>query len=79
MYAKGSYEGKYQYLINEREGVGVDHFNDPKAVIEYSNYMYDVYENINDCTVGKDRKILIVFHDMTADIIKNKRLSSIVT
>ena len=47
MYAKDPYEAKYQYLINKREGVGIDHFNDPKAFIEYSNYMRDVYKNIN--------------------------------
>ena len=31
LYAKDRYESKYQYLINKREGVGMDHFNDPKA------------------------------------------------
>ena len=36
-YAKDPYEAKYQYLINKREGVGIDHFKDPKAFIEYSN------------------------------------------
>ena len=33
LYAKDSYEAKYQYLINKREGVGIDHFNDPKALL----------------------------------------------
>ena len=47
LYAKDPYEAKYQYLINKREGVGIDHFNDPKAFIEYSNDMRDVYKNIN--------------------------------
>ena len=42
LYAKDIYEAKYQYLINKREGVGVDHFNDPKAFIEYSDNMHDV-------------------------------------
>ena len=41
--AKDPYEAKYLYLINKREGVGIDHFNDPKAFIEYSNDMHDVY------------------------------------
>ena len=36
-HAKDPYEEKYQYLINKREGVGIDHFNGPKAFIEYSN------------------------------------------
>ena len=39
LYAKGPYEAKYQYLINKREKIGLDHFNDPKAFIEYSNDM----------------------------------------
>ena len=39
---------KYQYLINEIENVGLNHFNDPKAFIEYSNDMQDVYKNIDE-------------------------------
>ena len=46
LYAKDSYEAKYQYLINIREKVGLKHFNDPKAFIEYSSDMQDVYNNI---------------------------------
>ena len=41
--------------------------------------MCDVYKNIDDYYVDKDRKMLIVFDDMIADIIKNKKLNSIVT
>ena len=37
--AKDSYEAKYQILIDKRESVGLKHFNDPKAFIEYSNDM----------------------------------------
>ena len=29
LYAKDSYEAKYQYLINKRERVEINHFNDP--------------------------------------------------
>ena len=47
LYAKDPYEAKYQYLINKTEGVGIDHFNDPKSFIECSNDMRDVYKNIN--------------------------------
>ena len=46
-YAKDPYEAKYQYLINIREKAGIDHHDDPKAYIEYSNDMHDVYKNIN--------------------------------
>ena len=35
LYAKDPYEGKYQYLINEREKVRLDHVKDPKVFIEY--------------------------------------------
>ena len=62
-----------------REKVDLKHFNDPKAFIEYSNDMYDVYKNIDEYSIDKERNILIVFDDMTADIIKNKKLNSIVT
>ena len=48
LYAKDPYEAKYQYLINKREKVRLDHFNDPKAFIEYSNGMQDVYRNNDD-------------------------------
>ena len=43
LYAKDPYEAKYQYLINKREKVGLDHFKDPKAFMEYSNDMEDIY------------------------------------
>ena len=78
LYAKDPYESKYQYLINKREGVGINHFNDPQVFIEYSNDMYDVYKNINDYNPDKENKILIVFDDMIADMINNKKLNSIV-
>ena len=42
LYAKDLYETKYQYLINKREKVRLDHFDDPKASMEYSNDMQDV-------------------------------------
>ena len=79
LYAKDPYEAKYQYLINKREGVGINHFNDPKAFIEYSNDMRDVYKNINYYNPDKENKILIVFNDMIADMIHNKKIGSIVT
>ena len=79
LYAKDSYESKYQYLINKRKSVGINHFKDPKAFIEYSNDMHDVYKNIDDYNPDKENKILIVFDDMIADMINNKKLNSIVT
>ena len=70
---------KYQYLINKPENVGLNHFNDPKAFMEYSNDMQDVYKNIEDYNPIKRRKILIIFDDMIADMINNNKLNPIVT
>ena len=78
LYAKDPYEAKYQCLINKREKVGLDRFNDPRAFIEYSNHMQDVYRNIEDYSPGKKRKILIVFDDMVADMINNKKINPVV-
>ena len=79
LYAKDPYDAKYQFLINKRESTGLNHFNDPKAFIEYSNDIQDVYKNIGEYNTDKERKILIVFDDMIADMINNKKLNSIVT
>ena len=79
MYAKDPYESKYQFLINKIESTGLKYFNDLKAFIEYSNDMQDVYKNINEYNDDKERKILIFFDDMIADMINNKNLNSITT
>ena len=65
LYVKDPYEKKYQHLIKKREKVGLDNFKDPKAFMEYSKDMQDVYENIEDYNPGKKRKILIVFDAIT--------------
>ena len=51
-------------LINKRESTRLKHFNDPKAFIEYSNDMQNVYKNIDEYNGDKERKILIVFINM---------------
>ena len=79
LYAKDLYETKYQYLINKREKVGLDHFDDPEAFMEYSNDMQDVYKNIEDYNPIRNRKVLIVFDDMVADMINNNKLNPVVT
>ena len=79
MYAKDPYEDKYQFLINKRESIGLTHFNDHTDFIEYSNYMHDVYKNIDHYIPGKENKILLVFDDMIANMIHNKKLNSIIT
>ena len=41
--------------------------------------MQDVYKNIEDYNPGEKRKILIVFDDMIADMINNKKRNPVVT
>ena len=79
MYAKGPYEAKYQFLFKKREDVGTKHFNNSKAFIEYSNNMNNIYKNIENYNPNEKRKILIVFDDMIADTLSNKKLNPIVT
>ena len=50
-----------------------------KPFIEYSNDIQDVYKNIDDYNLGKKRKTIIVFDDMIADMISNKKLNPVVT
>ena len=46
--------------------------------MEYSNDMLDVYRNIENYNPDKKRNVLIVFDDMIADMINNKKLNSVV-
>ena len=79
LYAKDPYEAKYQFLIKKREDAGTKHFNDSKAFMEYLNKMFDIHKNIKDYNPNKKRKILIVFDDMIADMLSNKKLNPIAT
>ena len=79
LYAKNPYEAKYQYLINKREKADLNHFKDPRVFIEYSNDMQNVCKNIANYNPGKKRKTIIVFDDMIADMINNKKINPIVT
>ena len=78
LYAKDLYDAKDQYLINKCEKVGLNHYNNPKAFMKYSNDMQDVYKNIGEYNTDKERKILLV-SDMIVDMINNKKTNSIVT
>ena len=78
LYAKDLSEPKYEILIRKRKDVGTKHFNYSNAFIECSNTMDDVYQNIDDCNPNRKRKILIVFDDMIADIMANKKFQAII-
>ena len=54
-------------------------FNDPKAFIDHSNDMQNVYKNIDEYNIGKEHKILRISDDMIADMINNNKLNSTVT
>ena len=76
--AKDMHEPKYEYLINKREQARIKNLNDPQAFIEYSNDMNDVLDNINNYNKNRDKKVLIVFDDMIADIEYNKNFKRII-
>ena len=64
---------------NKRESTGFKYLNDLKALIKYSNDMGDIYKSIDEYNPNKKRKILIIFDDMIADILSNKKLHPIVS
>ena len=68
MYGRDLNEPKYENLIKKREDAGTKHVNNPNTFIECSNMIDDVYENINDYNPIRNRKKLILFDDMIADI-----------
>ena len=78
LYAKDLSEPKYEYLINITESVGNKYFNDPTAFIEYSNDMDDVFTNINNYNPKRNKKILLIFNDMIADIMTSKEYKAII-
>ena len=63
-------------MINKRESTRLKHFNDFKAFIEYLNNMV---ENIEAYNPNKKRKTLVIFDDMIADMLSNKKFNPVVT
>ena len=78
LYAKDLSEPKYEFLINKREQAGIKNLNDPHAFIEYSNGMDDVLDDINNYNKNRDKKVIIVFDDMIADIEYNKNFKRMI-
>ena len=78
LYAKDIYEKKYKYLINKREQAGIKNLDDSKAFIEYSDDMDDVLDDINNYNKNRDKKVLIIFDDMIADVEYNKNFKRII-
>ena len=78
LHAKDLSKPKYEFLIKKRENAGIKHVNDSNALIECSHTMNDVNENIDEYNPNRKRKILIVFDDVIADIMKNKAFQVII-
>ena len=78
LYAKDTDEEKYQYLINKREQAGIKNLNDPHVFIGYSIDMNDVLEDINNYNKKRNKKVLIIFEDMIADIMRSDIIKAII-
>ena len=62
-------------LLKVLKGAGLKHYNDSDAFIEYSNDMNDIYKNIDHYYLNNTRKVLFVFDNMIADIIRGTKLN----
>ena len=78
LYAEDLSEPMHEYLIKKRKDAGIKHVNNSNAFIEYSNTIDRVYEDNNNHNPNRRRKILIVFDDMIADIMTNKKFQAII-
>ena len=66
-------------MIKKRKDAGIKHVNNQNAFkIECSNTLDDVYENISGHNPTREKKILIVFDDMIAEIMTNRRFQAII-
>ena len=78
VYAKDLSEIRYEFFIKKREITGIKYLSDPNAFIECSNTIDNVYENIDDHSPNRQRKILIVFDDMIADIMESRKFQAMI-
>ena len=60
-------------LISKTESAGLNYLNESKPFIEYSNDMDDIYKSIEEYNLNEKWKILIVFDEMVADMLSNKK------
>ena len=74
LYDKDLSEVKYQFLNKKREEAEIKNLDDPSVFIEYSNTVDDAYNNIDDYNPKRKKRILIVFDDVIADVMTNKKL-----
>ena len=77
MYAKELSEPNYEFLIKKCEDAGIKHFNHPNAFIKYSDTMDDTCEDVDSSNPRGERKTIIGFDDMIADIMTNNKFQTI--
>ena len=65
-------------MINKRENAVNKSLNDPNGFIEFFNSMDDVYDDINDYNPKRKKKVLIIFDNMIADVMTNKKCQFII-
>ena len=63
-------------MIKKSEDERIKNLNDPKAFIKFLNTINDVYNNIDDHNPARKITVLIVFDDMIADIMINKKFQA---
>ena len=78
LYAKDFSEPRQEFFIKEREDAETNNLNDSNVIIEWLNTMGDVFENIDDYKQSRKTKKLIVFNEMIADIMTNKKFLAII-
>ena len=66
-------------LIDGREKVEIEILRNQKVVIHYLQSIDDVCENLEDYHPTNKSSVLVVIHDMIADMECNQKLSTIVS
>ena len=69
----------FNFKLKKRKSAGLKHFYDSKDFTEYPNDMDDIYKNIERYNPNKKHEMLIVFDEVIADMLSNKKLNPIVT
>ena len=78
LYAKDLSEPKYEFLINNRVDAGIKNLSNPNAFTEYSNTMDDVFINIDNFNTKRKKRVFLIFDDMMADIMGDKKIKAII-
>ena len=77
MFTRDLSEPNYQFLIKKREDAGIKNINNPNSYIVCSNTKDDVYKDVDNYNSKRDKKVLIVFDDIIADIMGNEKFQAV--